>query len=36
MHEIFYPLMQGYYSVALESDIEVGGTDQTFNQLVGR
>ena len=36
MHEMFYPLMQGYDSVALEADIEVGGTDQTFNLLVGR
>ena len=36
LHEIFYPLMQGFDSVALEADIEVGGTDQTFNLLVGR
>lgn len=36
LHELFYPLMQGYDSVALEADIEVGGTDQTFNLLVGR
>jgi len=36
IHEIFYPLMQGYDSVALACDIEVGGTDQTFNLLVGR
>lgn len=36
MHELFYPLMQGYDSVALGADIEVGGTDQTFNLLVGR
>ncbi len=36
MHELLYPLMQGYDSVALECDIEVGGTDQTFNLLVGR
>ncbi|HBL84072.1 MAG: tyrosine--tRNA ligase [Clostridiales bacterium GWF2_38_85] len=36
LHEIFYPLMQGYDSVALKADIEVGGTDQTFNLLVGR
>lgn len=36
MHEMFYPLMQGYDSVALEADIEVGGSDQTFNLLVGR
>ena len=36
MHELLYPLMQGYDSVALHCDIEVGGTDQTFNLLVGR
>lgn len=36
MHEMFYPLMQGYDSVALNADIEIGGTDQTFNLLVGR
>ncbi len=36
MHELLYPLMQGYDSVALECDMEVGGTDQTFNLLVGR
>jgi len=36
LHELFYPLMQGYDSVALCADIEVGGTDQTFNLLVGR
>lgn len=36
VHEFFYPLMQGYDSVALESDIELGGTDQTFNVLMGR
>lgn len=36
IHEMFYPLMQGYDSVALQADIEVGGTDQTFNLLVGR
>ena len=36
MHEMFYPLMQGYDSVALHADIEIGGTDQTFNLLVGR
>ncbi len=36
LHEFFYPLMQGYDSVALETDIEIGGTDQTFNLLVGR
>lgn len=34
--EFFYPLIQGYDSVMVESDIEVGGTDQTFNLLVGR
>lgn len=36
MHEMLYPLMQGYDSVALDADIEVGGSDQTFNLLVGR
>jgi tyrosyl-tRNA synthetase len=36
MHELLYPLMQGYDSVALHSDIELGGTDQKFNLLVGR
>lgn len=36
LHEFFYPLMQGYDSVAIESDIELGGTDQTFNLLMGR
>ena len=36
MHELMYPLMQGYDSVALHCDMEVGGTDQTFNLLVGR
>lgn len=36
MHELMYPLMQGYDSVALNADIEIGGTDQTFNVLVGR
>lgn len=36
LHELLYPLMQGYDSVALQADIEVGGTDQTFNLLVGR
>lgn len=36
MHELLYPLMQGYDSVALESDVELGGTDQTFNLLMGR
>ena len=36
VHELLYPLMQGYDSVALKSDIELGGTDQKFNLLVGR
>lgn len=36
VHEFMYPLMQGYDSVALEADVEFGGTDQTFNLLVGR
>ena len=36
VHEFLYPLMQGYDSVALESDLEIGGTDQKFNLLVGR
>lgn len=36
MHELLYPLMQGYDSVELNADIEIGGTDQTFNLLVGR
>lgn len=36
MHELLYPLMQGYDSVSLNADIEIGGTDQTFNLLVGR
>ena len=36
VHEFLYPLMQGYDSVALQSDIELGGTDQKFNLLVGR
>ena len=36
IHEILYPLVQGYDSVALRSDIELGGTDQKFNLLVGR
>ena len=35
-HEFLYPLMQGYDSVAIQSDVELGGTDQTFNNLVGR
>jgi tyrosyl-tRNA synthetase len=36
IHEILYPLIQGYDSVALRADVEVGGTDQRFNLLVGR
>lgn len=36
LHELLYPLMQGYDSVALKSDVELGGTDQKFNLLVGR
>ena len=36
VHEMLYPLMQGYDSVALQSDLELGGTDQKFNLLVGR
>lgn len=36
IHEFFYPLMQGYDSVALEADVELGGTDQKFNLLMGR
>lgn len=36
MHEFLYPLMQGYDSVALKADVELGGTDQTFNLLAGR
>jgi tyrosyl-tRNA synthetase len=36
MHELLYPLVQGYDSVALEADVELGGTDQRFNLLVGR
>ena len=35
-HELFYPLLQGYDSVFLQSDVELGGTDQTFNLLMGR
>ncbi|MBU1007565.1 tyrosine--tRNA ligase [Candidatus Dependentiae bacterium] len=35
-HELFYPLLQGYDSVVLKADIELGGTDQTFNLLMGR
>ncbi len=36
VHEFMYPLMQGYDSVALKADVEIGGTDQTFNLLAGR
>jgi tyrosyl-tRNA synthetase len=36
VHEFLYPLMQGYDSVMIHSDVELGGTDQTFNNLVGR
>ncbi|RPI50440.1 MAG: tyrosine--tRNA ligase, partial [Deltaproteobacteria bacterium] len=36
IHELIYPLIQGYDSVAIKADIELGGTDQTFNLLVGR
>ncbi len=36
IHEFLYPLVQGYDSVALQADVELGGTDQTFNLLVGR
>jgi len=36
MHEFLYPLMQGYDSVMVRSDVELGGTDQTFNNLIGR
>ncbi len=36
IHEFLYPLMQGWDSVCIESDVELGGTDQTFNNLVGR
>lgn len=36
LHEFFYPLMQGYDSVAMDVELEVGGTDQTFNMLAGR
>jgi tyrosyl-tRNA synthetase len=35
-HELLYPLMQGYDSIALKADVELGGTDQTFNLLMGR
>lgn len=36
MHELLYPLMQGYDSYAIDADVELGGTDQRFNNLVGR
>ena len=36
MHELLYPLVQAYDSVALECDVELGGTDQKFNLLAGR
>ena len=36
IHEFLYPLVQGYDSVALKADVEMGGTDQRFNLLVGR
>src|SRR5207244_7782634 len=36
IHEFLYPLVQGYDSVALRADVELGGTDQRFNLLVGR
>jgi len=36
MHEFLYPLMQGYDSVMIDADVELGGTDQTFNNLAGR
>ncbi len=36
LHEFFYPLMQAYDSVVLKADLELGGTDQTFNVLMGR
>lgn len=36
LHEFFYPLMQGYDSVFLKADLEIGGNDQTFNMLTGR
>ena len=35
-HEVMYPMLQGYDSVAMDVDLEIGGTDQTFNMLVGR
>jgi len=36
VHELLYPLFQAYDSVAIQADIELGGTDQVFNLLVGR
>src|SRR3954464_6468537 len=36
VHELLYPLMQGYDSVAMKTDVELGGTDQKFNLRVGR
>ena len=36
LHELLYPLVQGYDSVMLKTDVEMGGTDQKFNLLVGR
>ena len=36
IHEFLYPIVQGYDSVALKADVELGGTDQKFNLLVGR
>lgn len=36
IHEFMYPLLQGYDSVAMETDVELGGTDQKFNLLMGR
>ena len=36
LHELLYPLIQGYDSVAMRADVELGGTDQKFNMLVGR
>src|SRR3977135_341532 len=36
LHELLYPLVQGYDSVALKADVELGGTDQKFNLLMGR
>lgn len=36
MHEVLYPLLQGYDSVAMDVDLEIGGTDQEFNMLIGR